>query len=165
MWCKYAVRWCEYNSLDAKVNREFFLLPYLLLLLVFIYFAKCCIPWYNNNNLCTRYVIIYEWNAWSEVLESLRVMRPQKKFAVSFEPRILLSFYEELGTNSYSEPNESTPPSPLSFILMITWHVAVCRKRIGKHVSTEMRCLDANHCWVLNKRTLVYDSERSRHGN
>jgi hypothetical protein len=47
----------------------------------------------------------------------------------------------------------------------ILWHVAVSRKRIDKRVSVEMRFLDTNQRWVLNKRTLGYENEGCRRGN
>jgi hypothetical protein len=33
------------------------------------------------------------------------------------------------------------------------------RKRIGKHVSTEIRFVDTNHHWVFNKRVHGYEQE------
>jgi hypothetical protein len=39
----------------------------------------------------------------------------------------------------------------------ILWHVAISRKRTGKHVSVEMQFLDANHSCVLNKCVHRYE--------
>jgi hypothetical protein len=38
----------------------------------------------------------------------------------------------------------------------------ISRKRVVKHVSAEIRFLETNHCWVLNKGFLGYKNERCR---
>jgi hypothetical protein len=50
----------------------------------------------------------------------------------------------------------------LSFIISIVTCRPVSRKRVGKHVSAEMRFLNTNHRWVLNRRFLGYQNENCR---
>jgi hypothetical protein len=38
----------------------------------------------------------------------------------------------------------------------------ICRKQVDKHVSAEIRFLETNHRWVLNKRFLGYENEICR---
>jgi hypothetical protein len=50
----------------------------------------------------------------------------------------------------------------LTDIMYIVTYRPVSRKRVGKHVSAEIRFSDTNHRWVLNKRFHGYENESCR---